>query len=196
MNSSSFAPSSSSLKIYVGLVHAPVVNKRGDQVITSITNLDIHDIARSCRTFGVEKFFLINPLHAQQTLANRILTYWQQDQGNAYNPDRSDALRKVAWAFTIEEAVEDIKASENTPPAIVVTSAQFAENTILAADLAHKVGEKPVLLLFGTGWGLAPSVSEKATWRLQPITYPASGYNHLSVRSAVAIYLDRIRQGR
>ncbi|MBP5296408.1 MAG: RNA methyltransferase [Bacteriovoracaceae bacterium] len=184
------------LTIYVGLVHAPVVNKRGQEVITSITNLDIHDIARSCRTFGVEKFFLINPLYAQQTLAQRILAYWQQDQGNAYNPDRSDALKKVVWAFTIEEAVAAIKEEQGESPAIVVTSAQFAENTVAAADLPSLAAPRPILLLFGTGWGLAPSVSEAADWRLQPITYPTSGYNHLSVRSAVAIYLDRIRQGR
>jgi len=184
------------LTLYVGLVHAPVVNKRGQEVITSVTNLDIHDIARSCRTFGVERFFLINPLHAQQTLANRILNYWQQDQGNAYNPDRSDALKSVVWAFTIEEAVEMIRSEQGNAPAVAVTSAQFEKDTIDAQDLAEKTAPRPVLLLFGTGWGLAPSVSEKATWRLRPITYPASGYNHLSVRSAVAIYLDRIRQGR
>ena len=185
-----------SLVLYVGLVHAPVVNKRGKEVVTSVTNLDIHDIARSCCTFGVEKFFLINPLHAQQTLANRILTYWQQDQGNAYNPDRSAALKKVAWAFTIEDAVKEIAAEQGTAPAVVVTSAQFTQNTILAQDLAAKVNQQPVLLLFGTGWGIAPRVAALAHWRLAPISYGPSGYNHLSVRSAVAIYLDRIRQGR
>jgi len=182
--------------LYLGLVHAPVVNKRGKEVITSVTNLDIHDIARSCRTFGVAEFFLINPLKAQKALADRILHYWQQDQGNAYNPDRSDALKVATWAFTIEEAVAAIKAKTGQDPAIIVTSAHPAPQTINAADLGRQLDKRPGFLLFGTGWGLAPSVINQATYRLAPITYPASDYNHLSVRAAVAIYLDRIRQGR
>jgi hypothetical protein len=183
-------------QLYLGLAHAPVVNKRGQEVITSITNLDIHDIARSCRTFGVEQFFLINPLAAQKALVERILTYWHQDQGNAYNPDRSDALKVVSWAFTIEEATAQIAQSCGQRPLIVVTSAHPSSATIAAADLRGHLDNRPCFLLFGTGWGLAPSVMEKADLRLAPIAYPASDYNHLSVRAAVAIYLDRIRQGR
>ena len=182
--------------LYLGLVHAPVVNKRGQEIITSVTNLDIHDIARSCRTFGVAQFFLINPLTAQKALAARILNYWHQDQGNAYNPDRSDALKLATWAYTIEEAVGMIEAHCGQRPVIVVTSAHPAEQTIAAGALAAYLDNRPCFLLFGTGWGLAPSVVEKADYRLAPIAYPASGYNHLSVRAAVAIYLDRIRQGR
>ena len=61
-------------------------------------------------------------------------------------------------------------------------------------------GEDPLLMLFGTGWGLTKEVKAEADFRLEPIE--GKGYNHLSVRSAVAIILDRLlgerteREGR
>jgi len=54
--------------------------------------------------------------------------------------------------------------------------------------------EKPVLILFGTGWGLTPPLVTGADLRLSPIQAGApTGYNHLSVRAACAITLDRLR---
>jgi tRNA (guanine37-N1)-methyltransferase len=50
--------------------------------------------------------------------------------------------------------------------------------------------ERPFLLLFGTGHGLAQEVLERADLALPPIR-PGS-YNHLSVRAACAIILDRL----
>jgi hypothetical protein len=53
----------------------------------------------------------------------------------------------------------------------------------------------PELLLLGTGWGLAAEVLERVDDVLEPIA--GSGpYNHLSVRTAAAIVLDRLRNGR
>jgi hypothetical protein len=49
----------------------------------------------------------------------------------------------------------------------------------------------PYLLIFGTGWGIAPEVVRNADYRLEPIR-GTDDYNHLAVRSAVAIILDRI----
>jgi hypothetical protein len=51
----------------------------------------------------------------------------------------------------------------------------------------------PVLLCFGTGWGLAPSLLEAATVRLEPVRAARdTGFNHLSVRAACAVVLDRL----
>ena len=50
---------------------------------------------------------------------------------------------------------------------------------------------RPVLLLFGTGWGLAPEVLDACDWVLEPVRSP-TGYNHLSVRSAASIVVDRL----
>ncbi|MBH49061.1 MAG: hypothetical protein CME71_12910 [Halobacteriovorax sp.] len=78
---------------------------------------------------------------------------------------------------------------------MVVTGAQFKDVDIKVTDLAKdlKIDNAPVLLVFGTGWGLHTSLVEAADARLEPIFSKAEdGYNHLSVRSAVAIYLDRL----
>ncbi|MGC8720905.1 MAG: RNA methyltransferase, partial [Thermodesulforhabdaceae bacterium] len=49
----------------------------------------------------------------------------------------------------------------------------------------------PVILLFGTAWGLADAVFEQADYILEPIRGKSS-YNHLSVRCAAAIIIDRL----
>ena len=50
---------------------------------------------------------------------------------------------------------------------------------------------RPVMILFGTGWGFRPEVFDNVDYVLEPIL-GAGDFNHLSVRSAVAILLDRI----
>jgi hypothetical protein len=52
-------------------------------------------------------------------------------------------------------------------------------------------GGEPCLLIFGTAWGLSPALLETADFVLAPIEGPTD-YNHLSVRSAAAIILDRL----
>ncbi|RLA64929.1 MAG: RNA methyltransferase [Epsilonproteobacteria bacterium] len=184
------------MRLYLGLVHSPIKNKRGEIVTTSVTNLDIHDISRSCKTFGVEKFFLVTPLKAQHELVGRILGHWKKEQSLVYNPDRQEALAVAQLVNNIEESKLYIKNETGQDPLVVVTGANFNEYSGEVKDLyaALKIDNRPVLLLFGTGYGLADSVLEDAHFSLEPINGPGD-YNHLSVRSAVAIYLDRIQLG-
>ena len=70
-----------------------------------------------------------------------------------------------------------------------------AKKSLDVSQLTKKIegSNMPCFLLFGTGWGLHPIALEKADFKLSPIISKNSdGYNHLSVRSAVAIYLDRM----
>lgn len=183
------------MKLYLGLVHHPIRNKLGELVTTSVTNLDIHDISRSCRTFGVQKYFIVTPFEAQQVLVNSILGHWEQDFANAYNPDRQDALSIARVADSIDTAIAEITAIEGKKPLIVVTGANFDSFDGDTHALTKKLEalNMPCFLLFGTGWGLHPIALEKAEYKLSPIVSKNSdGYNHLSVRSAVAIYLDRL----
>ncbi len=188
-------------RVYLGLVHHPINNKRGEVVTTSVTNLDIHDISRSCRTFGVTNYFLITPLKAQQELLKRILGHWNEDKASVYNPDRSDALNVARCVSSIDDALHSVVETEKKlgnpyqKPFVVVTGANFKQHDGLAEDLKEKlkIDKRPILLLFGTGWGLTAPVVEGADYRLGPIFGSSfDGYNHLSVRSAVAIYLDRL----
>ncbi|MFG1498558.1 RNA methyltransferase [Halobacteriovorax sp. XZX-3] len=181
--------------IYLGLVHHPIKNKRDDIVTTSVTNLDIHDIARSCRTFGIKNYFIVTPLEAQHKLVNRILGHWEEDDAGAYNPDRQDALAIARLVNSVEEGINKIKEIEGVDPLVCVTGANFESNNGVETDLINnaRLDKKPIFLLFGTGWGLHAQVLERAHFALEPIFGgSADGYNHLSVRSAVAIYLDRL----
>ena len=183
------------MRLYLGLVHHPINNKLGELVTTSVTNLDIHDISRSCRTFGVKKYFLITPFIAQRELVNSILGHWETDGANSYNPDRQDALSIARAVDSIDSAIAQITKIEGQAPLIAVTGANFEAFDGDVSQLTKKleVGKMPCFLLFGTGWGLHPIALEKAHFKLSPIVSKNSdGYNHLSVRSAVAIYLDRL----
>jgi hypothetical protein len=183
------------MKLYLGLVHHPIKNKLGELVTTSVTNLDIHDISRSCRTFGVKNYFIITPFAAQKVLVDSILGHWEGDAANAFNPDRQDALSIARCVESIDVAIEAITKIEGQRPLIAVTGANFESFDGDVSQLTKKCesGNMPCFLLFGTGWGLHPIALEKAEFKLSPIVSKnADGYNHLSVRSAVAIYLDRL----
>ncbi|MCD4796969.1 MAG: RNA methyltransferase [Candidatus Cloacimonetes bacterium] len=174
--------------IYVGLVHYPILNKFGDVVTTSITNLDIHDISRSCMTFGVKKFFIINPLKTQEQLFKRILKFWKSEIANCYNPDRVTALSIIEYEHDIESVIKKINLQEEDCLVITTTAANLKAQ--LSFEDYGKI-DKPVLLLFGTGNGLTDEVHKLADHVLKPIK-GIGDYNHLSVRSAAAIVLNRL----
>ena len=181
-------------RIFVGLLHYPIYNKRKEIITTSITNLDIHDIARCAVTYDVEKYYLIHPLPVQKRLVQEIIAYWQQGYGAIYNPDRQEALRKVYVKESLEAVKEELKAKDGAELKIIITDAQVYPRSIsyvhmreiIEADTAQSY-----LLLFGTGWGISKEIVEDADYVLEPI-YGRGTYNHLSVRSAVAIILDRL----
>ena len=54
-----------------------------------------------------------------------------------------------------------------------------------------KTIDYPILILFGTGFGLTDEVMDSSYKILEPIRGNTK-YNHLSVRSAVSIILDRL----
>ncbi|MAX65429.1 MAG: RNA methyltransferase [Bacteriovoracaceae bacterium] len=183
------------MNLYLGLIHHPVLGRKDEIITTSVTNLDIHDIARTARTFGFKQYFIVTPVKKQHDLVRSILDHWNTDEENSYNPDRSSALSFIELADSIEVAKSRIEEIEGMAPYIVVTGANFKEFSGTEKDLCAKlqVDKRPIFLLFGTGWGLHASVTDHADFKLDPIIGTAKdGYNHLSVRSAVAIYCDRI----
>lgn len=187
-------PSGSSA--YVALVHHSMRDKNGAVVTTAVTNLDIHDIARSSRTYGVKSYFLVNPLAEQQEVVKRIIGHWQGSGGRDYNPDRSEAFDRVRIVSWLQDAVREIEALEGQKPEIWMTSARKPQGLHWKswndARLELKLG-KPKLLVFGTGFGMTEELLREGDAVLDPIEPEAeSGYNHLSVRSAVAICLDRL----
>ena len=184
-----------SQNLYIGLVHGPIRSKDGKEITTSVTNLDIHDISRTARTFGFKRYFIITPIKNQQMMVKKILGFWEADSGLIYNPDRKEALAEAEVTDSIELAIAEITRLEGKKPCVVVTGANFDAYDGKEKELIAKIrlDETHMFLLFGTGWGLTASVTEQADFRLEPIFGIANdGYNHLSVRSAVAIYCDRL----
>ena len=180
-------------KIFLGLLHFPVYNKNMEVITTSITNMDIHDIARSVTTYGIEKYYLIHPLPTQHIIIDEILKYWQEGYGGQYNPDRKIALSRVILKTHLSEVINEIEKETLKPVKTIVTDARKYANSVSYLKLrdAIEVSDDNYLLLFGTGWGISKDLMEQADYRLLPID-GAGEYNHLSVRSAVAIILDRL----
>jgi hypothetical protein len=181
--------------VYCALVHHPVRDRDGQLATAAITNIDVHDIARSSHTFGLRGMFVVSPIDAQRALTERILEHWREGAGKRRMPHRSEALAICRPAASIEEAVQLTAAEAGARPRIITTAAR--SNTPRAitpfGDLAKQLADsdEPWLILFGTGHGLMDSVIESADVLLEPI-HGVAGYNHLSVRAAAAIVFDRL----
>jgi tRNA (guanine37-N1)-methyltransferase len=180
-------------RTFVALVHYPIIDKAGAVVTSAVTNFDIHDIARSVRTFGVAGYFVVTPIAVQRDKVQHIARMWQEQESLDH---RASALRLVRPITSLETAIAEI-TSEHGPPRVVATSANphsFPQTPHLAARAlisAARADLRPILLVFGTGWGLAESVNILIEQVLSPIDGRPE-WNHLSVRSAVAITLDRL----
>lgn len=179
--------------IFVGLVHYPVYNKNKEIVATSVTNFDIHDISRTSRTYDINKYFIITPVKSQIELTKRIMGYWQEGDGIGFNKDRNEAFENTRVVSSIQEAMDSIEKLTGKKPKIVTTSAKIHDNSITFTDMSKLLFtmEDPVLLLFGTGFGLTDEVMSMSYKIIEPIRGKTK-YNHLSVRAAVSIILDRL----
>ena len=180
--------------LHLALIHHPVLNKNGDVISSAVTNLDLHDIARAAKTFGARSYYVVTPLDDQAVLVERIVSHWVRGGGSVYNPRRRSALEMIRLRRSLNEVIAEITAQDR-PPRIVVTSARSGEGGIGFERLRRQLeGGAPHLLLLGTAWGLADEVLKAAHDRLAPIR-GCGDYNHLSVRSAAAIILDRLMGG-
>jgi hypothetical protein len=184
-------------ELYVALLHHPVYDKNHQVVTTSITNIDVHDIARSCRTYGVRAFYVVTPVDGLRGLARKILRHWQEGEGAEYNPNRSEALDRVELERTLEGVQIDIERRCGALPCSIATSARQLPRAETFAAVRRRIeqGDRPHLLLLGTGWGLTDELIEDCEVHLEPIR-GVDGYAHLSVRAAAAVLLDRLSSTR
>ena len=183
-------------ELYVALLHHPVYDKNGAIVTTAVTNLDVHDISRLGRTFGVRGFYVCTPVPTLRRLVGRIMRHWETGPGSTYNTTRKEALSVVRLVADLDEAVADVEREMGTLPQVVATSARSGPGRIGFDDLRRRL-QVPgaILLVLGTGWGLTREILERADAILEPIA-GTGDYNHLSVRAAAAIMLDRLRGDR
>ncbi len=178
--------------LYVALTHYPVLNKNGDIITSAVTNLDLHDISRAAKTYGVRSFYVVTPLTDQKELVKKIVLHWMDGTGARYNPKRREALELISIKDSLDEVIDHIRSNGEDCPKIVVTCARNDYQHINYGDFREMLQSgKPYLLVFGTAWGLSEDFIAGADYVLEPIM-GNTGYNHLSVRSAAAIILDRL----
>ena len=194
-------PPALAARTHVALVHHPVVDRTGKVVTTSLTNFDIHDLARSTRTYGLAAYHIVTPVTSQREKAEHIARLWLEETEATRKPpqtgSRAGALALVRTADSIETVLTALTAEHGETPLVVATSAR--EESFPAA-LRRTPDEfvveasgltAPVLLLLGTGWGLADTLIPAVSRVLAPIE-GHSDWNHLSVRSAGAVMMDRL----
>jgi hypothetical protein len=178
---------------YISVVHYPAINKKGKWVATSFTTLDFHDIARPVRTYELKRYYIVQPFEAQQYVIKEQIKYWLEGFGSTFNPRRKEAAKMVKVVSSITEMLEDIKKERGKYPKLIGTSAKKYPQTISYKDMREKIEKKDdiYLIMLGTGWGMPEELVESCDYILEPILGPGE-YNHLSVRNAAAIILDRL----
>ena len=173
----------------MALIHYPVVDRRGNLVTSAVTNLDIHDLARLATSYGLSRLYLVTPVLEQQHLIQRIIKHWSEGFGANYNRDRSQALRSVQVCDDYLAALDDWRKVAGDDVTVLLTGARQRQG--FGFRYARKLAQtKPLLIFLGTGHGLAEEFYDKG-WD-QLLALRVAGYNHLSVRTAAAIILDRL----
>lgn len=180
-------------RIFLALVHHPTLDRRGAVVATAVTTLDLHDLARLGRTYGLCGVYATTPLRGQRSLVARLLKHWVGGAGGRLNPCRREALEGLRVVESLAEASREVERLWGEPPVTIGTSAREGQDRLTFREARSLLGasRQPVLLVFGTGWGLAPEAEAACRWVLEPVR-GAAGYNHLSVRTAAAIVVDRL----
>jgi hypothetical protein len=180
------------INLYVALAHYPVVNKNGDIITSAVTNLDLHDISRVVKTYGVRSFYVTTPLEDQKTLIKKIVSHWVEGTGSTYNPKRREALELIKIKNSLDEVKEHIRKHGGNSPKTVVTSARHRPGNLNFGKFRNMLKDGSLfLLIFGTAWGFPEKFIAEADYVLNPVM-GNTDYNHLSVRSAAAIILDRL----
>jgi hypothetical protein len=180
-------------RIFLALVHYPVKNKNGQTITSAVTNLDLHDIARAAKTYGVGSFYVVTPLTDQKELVEKIVSHWTEGFGRTYNPKRFEALSLIQIKDSLPQVIEEIAIKQGVAVKVVATCASETSHSVGFDNFRQMLDQNDCcyLIVFGTAWGLTDEFLQSADLVLKPII-GNTGYNHLSVRSAASIILDRI----
>jgi hypothetical protein len=180
-------------RVCLALVHHPTVDREGAVVTTAVTTLDLHDFCRLARTYGLGGVYVTTPLEAQRELVNALLGHWLRGRGGETNPHRREALQGLRVVESLSDAARDAATRWGAEAELVATTAREGPDRVGFGEARRRLqaAEGPVVLVFGTGWGLAPDALALCRWTLEPIRGRGE-YNHLSVRSAASIAVDRL----
>lgn len=181
------------MNLNVILLHDEMVDKHAAPITAALTLIDVHDLARSSKTYGVRTLFIAHPSPTVRSLARTVKSHWEDGYGATYNPNRKDALGVSSIVSDLDEAIAQIDQRDGKLPTLIATSARAGADRIKSDALRAQMqaNDDPYLLMLGTGWGMSAQLMSRAQLLLEPLVGPTD-YNHLSVRSACAIMLDRL----
>ena len=181
------------------LLHYPVTNRQGEPITTAVTNLDIHDIARTARTYEIDHYYLVNPLVEQIEVVKRILEYWETPRTREWHPDRFEALSRVQILEDFAAVKADLSSRyPGLKQEVAMPDARPLPDQLSYSDIRSKWESEESasvkIIVFGTGGGVSEAFFPEVHTYLAPVYGPleSSGYNHLSVRAAAAVILDRL----
>ena len=176
------------------LLHAPVRIEGKKEGVSSLTNLDIHDIGRISASYGLGPFYVVSPLDDQLRLLERLIAHWLTGDCAIRHADRAHALSCVRSCHCLDEVISHVYQATGVRPFVVASSANWpakaAEAPMTVSALRKVLELRPVLFCLGTAQGLAEAVLARCDGLVRPLRFLS--YNHLSVRSAAAIYADRL----
>ena len=133
-------------RLAIALVHHPVLDGQGAIVTTAVTNLDVHDLARSARTYGCSDYFVAHPIAAQRELVTRIRDHWTDGSSGRRIPDRREALGVLRITESLEAAIEALGGRDAVE--IWATAARELGPTLPFASARQRLdGEGKAVLL-------------------------------------------------
>jgi len=181
------------LNLHIALLHYPMYGKNYETITTSVTNLDVHDIARLARTYNLSSYWVVTPIKPQRDMVERVVNYWVNGPGGEYNPHRKEALSLVRVASDVDEMVGGIEKEFGGPVKLFATDARPYPNMIDYEEARRLLREddSQYVLVLGTGHGIVYDAIRSMDYFLKPIR-PNTSFNHLSVRSAASILVDRL----
>jgi len=172
-------------KVAVALLHYPVLNRHGETSTTAITAMDVHDFARTCSFYDVAPIYVVHPAAAMHAFVNDLMDHYKKGRGSEKNPARKTMLESICCVNSLQEvlAKDDYQ--------LWYTSAEMPDSDVVDPSKLLEIKGNH-LIVFGTGWGLdVQNLPSENGW-LSPIE-GVGRVRHLSVRGALAIYLDRLR---
>lgn len=176
-------------RLTVALVHHPVIDRRGDEITSTVDHFDVMDASRLSLTYPVWRFYVVNHIPAQRALTERLIRHGNEA---AHRDEARGSFSKTFWAPDLDAVIADHEDEFGVRPTPVATSASPSDRDVDFAALRRRLATgEPILLLIGKAWGLAPRLLATTPLKLCPID-AGTGFNHLSVRSAMAILLDRL----
>ena len=134
--------------------------------------MDLHDIVRAGRTFGVRGYYVVTPFEDQVKLCGQITAHWTEGEGGRVNPSRKSALQRVRVVETFEDVLGQIEEERQQPVVKIATSAGASDTVrqVSCKRLKEELnGNASHVLVFGTAWGLAEELIDRCDYILDPI---------------------------